>query len=141
MRLRTPDIHPLFNQTQVTIIGNPLIVTSPVGNGIRIADNSKIIYKFTVSQPWSCPFDVNQCPIGFTLSFWFRWEYVVSSYYRDYITLGKVFAVYGPPRRTDNLPPRRRDNLLQMIWNVNREFSGSYSRGMESHDVDCESYP
>ena len=115
MRLSTPDIQPLFNQTELTIIGNPIIVTSPVGKGIHIADDDNIVYKFPVSEPWPCPFDINQCLDGFTLSFWFRWSYVVSNYYRHYITLGKAFTVYRPPRRTDN--------LLQMRWNVDAEFS------------------
>ena len=115
MHLITPNIHPLFNQTEVTIIGNPIIITSPVGYGIRIADNDKIIYKFPVSEPWPCPFDVNQCPIGFTLSFWFRWEYIVSSYYRYYITLGNAFMVGRAPTHTSH--------MLQMRWNVDAEFT------------------
>ena len=115
LHLSTPDIKPLFNQTEVTVIGIPIIVTSPIGSGIHITDKDKIIYKFSVSKPWPCPFDINQCPTGLTLSFWFRWEYVFSNYYRYYITLGKVLTVNRPPRYTNN--------LLQMRWNVGKEFS------------------
>ena len=115
MRLSTPDFQPFFNQTEVTAIGNPVVVTSPVGSGIRIADKGKIIYKFPVSEPWPCPFDIHQCPDGFTLSFWFRWRYVVSNYDRHYITLGNAFMVSRPQNSTDN--------LLQMRWSVDRGFS------------------
>ena len=111
----TPVIQPFFKQTEMTVIGNPIIVTSPIGSGIHIVDNGKIIYKFFVSVPWPCPFDISRCPNGFTLSFWYRWEYVVSNYYSHYVTLGNTFTV--------NRPPNEPNDVMQMRWNVDRKFS------------------
>ena len=99
------------------VVGNPKIVLSPVGNGIHFTDSDNIGFKFFISESWPCPFDINQCPAGITLSFWFRWEYVISTFYKIYIALGNTFHVYRAPGNT----------MVSLRWNVDREFSWYFS--------------
>ena len=115
VNLNTHGMKPLFNQAAVAITGTPSVVITPVGNGIRFTDSDRVSYTFPVSEPWSCPFDINECTTGLILSFWFRWEYVISSYYRNHITLGKSFHVIRPPNEIDN--------WIALRWKVGREFS------------------
>ena len=115
----TRNRHPIFDQIDIKVMGNPEVVSSPVGNGIRFTDGDHVSYKFPVSEPWPCPFHINRCPTGFTLSFWFRWEYVVSTYYRMYIVLGNTFKVY----RASGVI----NNMISLRWNVGRQFSWYFS--------------
>ena len=111
----TRSMKPLFNRAEAMIIGTPSVVTSPVGNGIRFTTRDSIGYKFPVSEPWPCPFDIDTCRTGLTLGIWFRWEYVVSSYYRRYITLGDAFSFYRRSTITSN--------MVSLRWNFDRELS------------------
>ena len=114
----TSELQPHFNQIEVITTGNPETVDCPVGNGIRFTNEARVIYRFTVSKPWPCPFNINQCPTGFTLSFWFNWDYIVSSYYRNYINLGKTFSLY---RANDFTKV-----LVSLRWLVDDTFSWYY---------------
>ena len=118
MNLERPNLQPLFNQAEVNLTGNPTLVDSPVGNGIQLTNDGHVGYKFNVSEPWPCPFDINQCFAGFTMSVWFKWEYVVSSYYRFYILLGKTLRVYRPSGTTRN--------VIGLRWNVDGKFTWFY---------------
>ena len=115
----TSGCTPHLDHVEVMVIGNPRIVPSPVGNGIHFTDSDYVGYKILVSEPWPCPFDINQCQKGVTLSFWFRWEYVVSTYYRKYITLGNTFQVYRASGITNT--------MVSLRWNVDRKFSWYFS--------------
>ena len=113
--LSKPYMLPNFIEAEVSVAGKPTIIASPVGNGIRFTNEDHIVYKFPVSEPWPCPFNITQCLTGFTMSFWFRWEYVISSYYRYYMTLGSTFSVYRPKTVTEN--------TISMKWNADGKFS------------------
>ena len=113
--LKRNKLQPLFNYAEVDLTGNPTLVDSPVGNGIQFTNDDHIGYKFNVSEPWPCPFDINQCFAGFTMSVWFKWEYVVSSYYRYYITLGDTFKVYRASDTTQS--------VISLRWNVDGQFT------------------
>ena len=110
-----PDLQPHFAHVGFTFGGNPDVVPNPVGNGICFTDRDRVSYKFLVSEPWPCPFDINECPTGFTLSLWFRWEYIFSDNFRKYITLGNAFKVY----RTPNVG----GSFISLRWNVDNGFS------------------
>ena len=105
------------------------------------------MYKFPVSQPWPCPFDMNQCLAGFTLSFWFKWDYIVSGYYRYYITLGDTSSVYRARDVTKNVVSLRwiADGIFSwfygskgkpgewnlITWKVNHTHSVGYLNGLK----------
>ena len=110
-----PDLRPLFEETGVILTGDPTTIACPVGKGIRLTNNDHTIYKFSVSNPWPCPFNINQCLNGFTLSFWFQWHYYIISNTVYYITLGTTFRVYRPSTAEWN--------LISLRWNVARKFS------------------
>ena len=111
----TPDLQPHFAQVGFTFEGNPEVAPNPVGNGICFTDGDRVSYQFLASEPWQCPFDINECPTGFTLSFWFRWEYIRSNSFRNYITLGKAFKVYRAPNVGGS--------FISLRWNVEDGFS------------------
>ena len=113
--LTKSDLQPFFDHFEVIITGAPSIVASPVGNGIHFTRNDRAAYHFPASEPWPCPFDIMQCPYGITLSFWFRWDNVVSSYYRYFVSMGNTFLVYRP----DTNPKPN----LSLRWNVGKQFS------------------
>ena len=115
LSLNSHGMEPLFNQAEVVITGTPSVVTSPVGKGIHFTDRDGVCYKFSVSEPWPCPFDINECTTGLVLSIWFRWEYVVSNYYRIYITLGGAFKVYRASTITSD--------VVSLRWYFNRKYS------------------
>ena len=115
LTLANSDLRPFFDSTEVIITGNPRVVGSPIGNGIRLTREDRIAYKFPVPEPWPCPFYINQCLTGIMLSFWFRGENVISNNYRVYISLGNSFLVYKP--RT-NTPSK-----VHLRWNVDNQFS------------------
>ena len=106
---------PHFEQTEVTIQGNPEAVPSPVGNAIRFTDGDRVSYKLAISEPWPCPLNFSKCLTGVTLSFWFRWEFIVGDNYRHYITMGNTFRVYRRPRITST--------MISMRWKIDSEYS------------------
>ena len=93
-------LQPLFNEAEVITIGRTKVIDAPVGIGIRYTKRARTVYKFPVVEPWPCPFDISQCSSGLTLSLWFNWDYVVSSYYRYYINLGAGLSVYKASAQT-----------------------------------------
>ena len=115
MHFKGSNIPPLFNQAEITLTGKPTIIANPVGNGIHFTNADHIGYKFNVSKPWPYPFDINQCVTGVTLSIWRKWDYIVSSYYRIYISLGKTFSVYRAWVDTSD--------LIGLRWNADGEYS------------------
>ena len=115
LTLGNSDLRPFFDNTEVIITGNPRVVGSPIGNGIWLINGDRIAYKFPVSEPWPCPFYINQCLTGIMLSFWFRGDDVISNYYRIYISLGNSFLVYRPHTHTLS--------QLNLRWNVDNQFS------------------
>ena len=125
--LATRDVHSLFDRSLVTIIwplliGHPKAVISPVGPGIRLSKDDQVEYKFPLSKPWPCPFYIKQCSTGITLSFWFRWSYVVTTYQKWYVSLGQCFYLY----RADSI----KNNLIALRWNDDREKANSWYGGL-----------
>ena len=121
--LTKSDLQPFFDHFNVILTGAPSIVASPVGNGIHLTTDDRAAYYFPVSEPWPCPFDITQCPSGITLSFWFRWDNLVSSYYRYFVSMGNTFLVY---RQKNDLKPN-----LNLRWNVGKQFSWYNSINMK----------
>ena len=119
--LNLTDPRPLFNTAEVNITGKPTYTACPVGNGIHITDEDRIVYKFPVSEPWPCPFNINQCLTGFTLSFWFKWDYKAINNYIFYISLGTAFNVYRPPA----------NNLTSLRWSADGEFTWYFGRVLQ----------
>ena len=111
----TSKLHPILDEVDVTIMGNPTVVPGPVMNGIRLTAGDRVLYKFSVSPPWPCPFDINQCPTGFTLSFWLRWKYVVNPHFSMYIQLGNTLQIYRWERDTKK--------HISLRWNLHWRFS------------------
>ena len=104
VQLSTTSLQAFYNETEVVIAGNPTAVTSPVGNGTRLTPADRVRYMFPVSAPWPCPFDINQCPNGVTLSIWFRWDYfVIIPRLRRFISLGNYVYLYRPHKVYNNL--------------------------------------
>ena len=119
MTLNTADPRPLYNQAEINITGNPTTTICPVGNGIQFADEDHVVYKFPVSEPWPCPFDINNCSTGFTLSFWFKWDYIVRSYFRFYISLGDTFSLYRARAVTAS--------VVSLKWKADGKFAWFYA--------------
>ena len=103
------DLKPLFDQVEVTLSGQPASIACPVGNGIHFTSADHFVCKFLVSEPWPCPFNINQCPSGFTLSFWFKWDFIAVTYEIYYISMGNAFSVYKPGGT---------GNCISLRWNV-----------------------
>ena len=112
--MASSDLRPFFDHVEIITTGDPRIVSSPVGTGIRFAAEDRVSYKFPVSEPWLCPFYINQCPAGITLSFWFQCDSVVSNYYKYYITLGNTLLLYKQ---------RTNPSKVHLRWNVDNQFS------------------
>ena len=112
VKLSTTHLQSFYNEADVFITGNPTAVTSPIGNGTRLTPNDRVRYMFPVSAPWPCPFDINQCPNGVTLSIWFRWEYfVIILQQRRFVSLGNCMYLYRPNKVNNS--------LLSLRWVVN----------------------
>ena len=95
--LKTPDFQPHFDQAEVTLTGNPTSIAAPFGIGLHLTEaRDRIIYKFPVSKPWPCPFNIAECPTGITGSFWFRRNYVKAGTAKRYVRFGSVFTIYAP---------------------------------------------
>ena len=109
MDSKITDLQPLFNQVEVILSGKPTSIACPVGKGIHFTSADRFVYRFLVSEPWPCPFNINQCPSGFTLSFWFKWYYIPVTYYIHYISMGNTFSVY---KREGT------GNCISLRWNV-----------------------
>ena len=115
-KLDTTKLHSLYNEADILITGSPKTVTSPVGNGTRLTPVDQVRYMFPVSAPLPCPFDINQCPNGVTLSIWFRWEYfLIATRHRKFISLGSCMYLYRPNAVSSN--------LLSLRWVVNTKNS------------------
>ena len=117
------DLQPHFNQFYAMISGNPTTISSPVGNGMCFTEEDHVVYKFPVSDPWPCPFYIKECPTGFTLSFWFRWEYVLSTYYRMYATFGNTLKIYRGPNV--------KNNRIDLRLNADQKFSWYFGVRLE----------
>ena len=96
LSLSTLDLHPLFDQVEVDILGNPTIVQSPTGNAIRCTGRDSVVYKFDVVKPWPCPFNISQCR-SFTVSLWFWGEEYLSTGFQDFLTMGSTWTIYRRP--------------------------------------------
>ena len=84
---------PLFNRGEVIITGNPRVVQGPFGNAMSFTELDSVEYRFSVTQPFPCPFDILQCRNGFTMSFWIQLQNATVSLYREYMKLGNRIIV------------------------------------------------
>ena len=103
LSLSTPEFQPLYDQAEVSITGNPATVSSPVGNGILVTNENRIVYKVNVAQPWPCPFDFYQCTAGVTVGIWFWWDSMILRHKKknDILSLGSVFRFYKGHKNID----------------------------------------
>ena len=106
------DLHPLIDQVEVDIVGNPAIVQSPTGNAIRFTGRDSVIYKFDVVTPWPCPFNVSQCR-SFTVSLWYWGGENILTDFQYFLKMGNTWTIY---RR----PGQRR---LSIRWETYAEFT------------------
>ena len=149
INLNTSDLQPYFDQAEVTIIGNPTIAVAPLGNGLHVTTDDRVVYKFPVSKPWPCPFDIAECPTGITVSFWFRRNYVMTSTQKDFFRFGKVFRIYTPHGHKYSVISMRwfiegnsyvygYSRILSGKWNlvswvINNTHTISYVNGVRKH--------
>ena len=96
--LESRGLHPYISHNERIIVGNPRVVQSPVGYGIRCTVNDYIIFRYPLTDPMPCPFNILECLEGITLSLWFRGEKIGSTGWRSYFRTGGDFTVYGIPR-------------------------------------------
>ena len=96
--LESRGLHPYISHNERIIVGNPRVVQSPVGYGIRCTLNDYIIFRYPLTDPMPCPFNILECQEGITLSLWFRGEKIGSTGWRSYFRTGGDFTVYGIPR-------------------------------------------
>ena len=95
--LELNSLQPSIYHTDKFVVGNPEVVQSPVGMGIRCTAEDRVTFVYPLTEPMPCPFDLNQCPDGFTFTMWFRAEPSMSNLYKDYMSLGTAFKMYRPP--------------------------------------------
>ena len=148
--LNPTEVKSFYQQAEVVITGNPTTVASPVGNATRLTPADRVLYMFPVSAPWPCPFDINQCPSGITMSLWFRWEYfVIIPQHRRFISLGSCMYLYRPNKVYNNLLSLRwvvdASNMLfggfqvtpgewtHISWVVNDTHSVGYTNGSKGN--------
>ena len=84
---------PLFNRGEVIITGNPRVVQGPFGSAIKFTELDSVVYRFSATEPFPCPFDILQCRSGFTMSFWIQLQNATVSLYREYMKLGNRIIV------------------------------------------------
>ena len=88
---------PYLSDEERVIVGNPKVVQSPVGYGIRCTTTDHVIFRYPVTDPMPCPFNIAECQEGFTLSLWFRWEKTAYTGYNEYIRIGGAFSMNRLP--------------------------------------------
>ena len=76
------DQQALFNRDEVNITGNPRVVQGPFGSAMSFTGLDSVVYRFNVTKPFPCPFDMLQCRSGFTMSFWIQRQNVTLGLYR-----------------------------------------------------------
>ena len=148
VNLSPTGLQAIYNEAEVVITGNPTIVASPVGNATRLTPADRVQYLFPASAPWPCPFDINKCPSGITMSLWFRWEYfAIVPRHRWFISLGSSMYLYRPNKVYSNLLSLRwvvdTRTLLyggfhvtpgewtHMLWVVNTTHYAFYINGLK----------
>ena len=81
-------LQPLYHRGDVTVTGYPRVVKGPFGSAISLTKLDRVVYRFDVSEPFPCPFDILQCQDGFTLSLWIQLKNVTQGLHRVYLKLG-----------------------------------------------------
>ena len=87
---------------------------APYGNGLRVTTADRVVYKFPVSEPWPCPFNIAECSAGISGSFWLRRNYMSKKESMElYVRFGNVFTIYAPPRSGNS--------VISWIWGLEGE--------------------
>ena len=87
------DHQPLLNRGDVTVTGNPSVVQGPFGNAISFTEFDMMLYRFDVTEPFPCPFDILRCQEGFTLSVWIQLKNATLDRHRSYLNLGNSIVI------------------------------------------------
>ena len=92
------DLQPRHNQVDVTITRVPTAVPSPGGPAIACLDDARcdILWRFSVDDTCSCPFNISCCDNGLTYSFWWHWDLLNYPYYRTFMILSGCLSFYNP---------------------------------------------
>ena len=98
---------------EMVIFGNPMVVKSPVGTGIRCTAQDGVVIRYLLSDPLPCPFNITRCGVGLSFSMWFRGEKTTFTRYKNYIKMDNVFCVYRPGMSSQ----------LRFRWNTHKEHS------------------
>ena len=109
--LQHRGLQPSIPYSERVTIGNPRVVQSPVGYGMRFTAHDRVVFRYPVTDPIPCPFNITQCTEGLTLSLWLRGE-IMSNEYKTYINIGSAFYMYRVPMQ----------NRMDFSWYTHKEY-------------------
>ena len=87
------DHQPLLNRGDVTVTGNPKVVQGPFGNAISFTEFDMMLYRFDMTEPFPCPFNILRCQEGFTLNLWIQLKNATLDRHRSYLKLGNSIFI------------------------------------------------